>query len=203
MRSALVVSVGQAVGEIEMSLGEIHFRRAGVEDAQMIGSFGARTFDEAFAPFNDPDDIQQYLTSNFSEPQIASELLDPGIIFLLAYDQETLIGYAKLRQGKNPDCITGSKSVELERIYVESSLIGEGYGSALMKECFREALRAGYETMWLGVWEKNKRAIGFYEKWGFRVAGTQEFVLGSDVQSDWVMQRSLDVGVESSSRLDR
>jgi ribosomal protein S18 acetylase RimI-like enzyme len=185
-----------------MSLGEIYFRRAGVEDAQMIGAFGARNFAEAFAPFNDPDDIQQYLLSNFSVSQITSELLDPGIIFLLAFDQETLIGYAKLRKGKKPDCITGAKPVELERIYVESSLIGKGYGSALMKECFREALQDGYETMWLGVWDRNEPAIGFYERWGFRVVGTQVFVLGSDMQSDWVMQRLLDVGVEKSQGLD-
>jgi ribosomal protein S18 acetylase RimI-like enzyme len=190
------MSVSYADGEIGMSLGEIHFRRAGVEDAQAIAAFGARTFAETFAPYNDRDDIQRYLSSNFSEPQIASELLDPGTIFLLAYDQETLIGYAKLRQGKVPDCVIGSKPVELERIYVENSLIGRGYGSALMKECFREALRIGYETMWLGVWEKNDQAIGFYERWGFRKVGTQEFILGGDVQSDWVMQRSLDVEVE-------
>ena len=36
--------------------------------------------------------------------------------------------------------------------------------------------------IWLGVWEKNLRAIRLYEKWGFKKVGTKEFILGSDLQ---------------------
>ena len=54
-----------------------------------------------------------------------------------------------------------------------------------------EALGAGYETIWLGVWERNERAIRFYEKWGFREAGTHDFILGNDVQNDLIMEYSV------------
>jgi ribosomal protein S18 acetylase RimI-like enzyme len=41
------------------------------------------------------------------------------------------------------------------------------------------------------VWEKNPRAIAFYEKKGFRKVGRQTFLLGKDVQHDLVMALSL------------
>jgi ribosomal protein S18 acetylase RimI-like enzyme len=43
--------------------------------------------------------------------------------------------------------------------------------------------------VWLDVWERNTRAIEFYEKQGFTIVGEQDFVLGSDVQRDLLMAR--------------
>jgi ribosomal protein S18 acetylase RimI-like enzyme len=58
-----------------------------------------------------------------------------------------------------------------------------------MKACLDEAERAGCDLVWLGVWERNPRAIAFYHKWGFEQVGTQTFQLGDDMQSDWIMSR--------------
>ena len=60
-----------------------------------------------------------------------------------------------------------------------------------MGACLAEAEHRGYQAIWLGVWERNDRAISFYEKWGFATVGTKEFVLGSDAQTDLVMERSI------------
>ena len=49
----------------------------------------------------------------------------------------------------------------------------------------------GAETLFLGVWERNPRALRFYEKHGFRAVGTQIFRVGSDDQTDIVMARSI------------
>lgn len=46
--------------------------------------------------------------------------------------------------------------------------------------------------LWLAVWEKNPRAIAFYEKNGFRAVGDQPFQVGSDTQRDIVMVRDID-----------
>ena len=47
------------------------------------------------------------------------------------------------------------------------------------------------DILWLGVWEKNPRAIRFYEKCGFRQAADQTFLLGTDPQRDLVLMRQL------------
>jgi len=168
-----------------------HIRHATEGDAMLIADFGARTFRDAFGPDNRPEDIKQYIASSFSPAKIKAELSSPASTFLLAYEDDRLIGYVKLEDGKTPDSVKGPKPLELVRIYVDPTIIGKGYGSALMKACFEEAKRAGYETIWLGVWEKNERAIKFYKKWGFREVGSQNFVLGSDVQNDLIMVRSI------------
>jgi len=60
-----------------------------------------------------------------------------------------------------------------------------------MGACVESALDAGYETMWLGVWERNVRAQAFYERWRFRRVGEHVFLLGSDPQVDWLMECEL------------
>jgi ribosomal protein S18 acetylase RimI-like enzyme len=41
------------------------------------------------------------------------------------------------------------------------------------------------------VWEHNQRAIDFYTRWGFEKFGDIDFLLGNDLQNDWMMQRPL------------
>ena len=98
-----------------------------------------------------------------------------------------------LREGKAPVAVTGTEPVELVRIYVENDIIGAGYGAALMNACLEEAKKNGHRTIWLGVWEKNLRAIRFYRRWGFTKVGTKEFLLGSDLQNDHIMARPVDM----------
>jgi diamine N-acetyltransferase len=166
-------------------------RRAALEDAALIAEFGARTFEATFGADNRPQDIRQYIAENFSPQQIERELVDPSSIFLLAYEDERLIGYAKLCDGEKPDFVNSPDPIELVRIYVESNLIGAGYGSAIMQACLDAAQDAGYHSIWLGVWEKNLRAIKFYKKWGFVELGTHVFILGEDAQNDLVLGRTL------------
>jgi ribosomal protein S18 acetylase RimI-like enzyme len=47
------------------------------------------------------------------------------------------------------------------------------------------------DYIWLGVWEHNYNARGFYEHNGFKVFGSHEFLLGDDRQTDLLMKKSL------------
>ena len=49
----------------------------------------------------------------------------------------------------------------------------------------------GFDTLWLGVWERNEKAIRFYEKLGFETFGEHEFILGTDKQNDLLMKKAL------------
>ena len=122
-------------------------------------------------------------------------MAEPSTIFLLAYEDCKAVGYVMLRVSKKPMVVIGPKPVELVRLYIEEEIIGKGYGSALMNSCLKEAKKNGRRTIWLGVWEKNLRAIRFYEKWGFTKLGTKEFVLGSDLQNDHIMARPVEMVV--------
>lgn len=43
----------------------------------------------------------------------------------------------------------------------------KGYGSAMMERVLTDVKKAGYETLVLWVFEKNTRAVRFYESFGF------------------------------------
>jgi len=174
-----------------MPTAELFIRRASRDDVEILVELGIRTFRDSFGPDNDPQDLEAYLAAAFTPTQIASELADPTVTFLLAYAAEKPIGYAKLKTGKVPECVHGFKPVELVRLYVQKGVIGKGYGAALMAACIEEARQSGYETLWLGVWERNEHAQNFYRKWDFSEVGSKEFVVGKDVQKDRIMERRL------------
>ena len=176
-----------------MAIQKVILRRATHRDAGRIADIGYRTFKASFWADNRPEDMEQYLSLNFSKARIEAQLADPDSIFFLACENGKEVGYVMLRSGETPDSVPGTKPVELVRIYIEESIIGKGYGSAIMQSCLEAAQSDGHRTIWLGVWEKNLRAIRFYEKWGFEKVGTQKFVLGSDVQNDYIMARPIEM----------
>ena len=78
--------------------------------------------------------------------------------------------------------------MELVRLYLDKSLVGKGYGAALIEACIEQARDSGYETIWLGVWERNERAKVFYRRWEFIEVGSHDFIVGNDVQTDLIME---------------
>lgn len=166
-------------------------RRAVADDAALLAELGARTFHDTFAADNDPRDLAAYLAESFSPAKQAAELADPSHSFLIAELGGTAIGYAQLRSGDAPPSVRGPRPTELARIYVDRPWLGRGVGELLLGSCIAEARRAGFQTLWLGVWERNARALAFYRRRGFTVVGSHIFQLGSDPQTDLLMERSL------------
>jgi ribosomal protein S18 acetylase RimI-like enzyme len=169
----------------------IDIRHATADDASLLAQLGEVTFFDSFAADNTPEDMAAYIRSAFSTEKQAAELADPGSLFLVASVEGEVAGYARLYAGQPAEGVTGERPVELVRFYSTRPWIGRGVGPALMAACLSEARELGYDTIWLGVWERNERAIAFYRKWGFRVAGTHSFLLGADWQTDYVMVKVL------------
>jgi diamine N-acetyltransferase len=174
-----------------MKNSSIHIRRANSSDVILLSEFGAITFSDSFAADNRAEDMQAYLAAAFSPEKQAEELADPSSLFLIAEIEGVTAGYARLLEGSYPQSVTGSRPIELVRIYAGKEWIGHGVGAALMEACLQEAAHRGCDTIWLGVWERNERALSFYRKWGFYMVGNQAFLLGSDPQTDVVMQRTV------------
>jgi diamine N-acetyltransferase len=174
-----------------MDLSSVVIRTGQRDDAPLLADLGARTFAEAFSDDNTPDDMAAYLAHAFSHARLVEELSEDGSLFLIAEVEGEAVGYARLLGGSQETCITGQNPVELVRIYTRKAWNGKGIGSRLMQACLDTARGRGYDVIWLGVWQKNAHAISFYERWGFRIAGTHVFQLGSDPQTDWIMQKTL------------
>ena len=169
----------------------VTIRRATAMDAPLLAAMGARTFYETFAADNTAENMAAYLASAFTPETLASELTDERAIFLIAEAGDAAAGYAKLLQGDPEPCVTGENPMELCRIYCETAWQGRGVGAALMRAAQETARTHGAQTLYLGVWEHNPRAIAFYDRWGFRAVGSHVFIVGDDPQTDIVMQVDL------------
>lgn len=164
-------------------------RRGVPEDNSLLSRLGRETFLHAFGPDNTTEDMQLYLRSSFSPEIQAAELTEPSSVFLIAELDNAPVGYARLLEGHPPHGVTGNRPIEIVRIYARAEWIGRGVGAALMQACLREAALRECDTIWLGVWERNRRAIAFYSKWGFVPVGSHTFLLGTDLQIDTLMAR--------------
>jgi GNAT superfamily N-acetyltransferase len=166
-------------------------RHAEVTDASLLAELGARTFSDTFAADNDSEDMAAYMAEAFSPAKQTEEILDALSFWLIAEIDNEAVGYAQLKASVAPECVTGAMPVELVRFYVVQRWHGSGVGARLMGACLDEARLAGYQTLWLGVWEHNGRAQAFYRKWSFEEVGAHIFQLGSDAQTDVLMARSI------------
>ena len=174
-------------------MSEIRIRRATPDDAKLLTDLSYTTFWDAFAhhPKNAPDDLNHYMRQAFNIEQITAELAEPASIFLIAELDGKPAGYAKLIVDSTEHGITATRPIELSRLYSHQEFLGKGVGQNLMDACFELGIENGHDVMWLGVWEYNPRAQAFYRKNGFHEVGKHTFQLGSDPQTDLLMQKDL------------
>ena len=166
-------------------------RQATLDDAARFSAIAESTFVDTFGPDNTPADMALYCAQAFRTDIQRDELAEARHTVMLAEQRGETVGYAMLRVENAPECVSDPAAIEIVRLYAAAHLVGKGIGRALMQRSLDLAAERGHRTVWLGVWERNARAIAFYEKWGFIDVGTKAFVFGTDHQTDRVMMRTL------------
>src|SRR5258705_2837330 len=167
----------------------IALRRASRADAWALAVSAAPACVDTCGRETRPEDMAAYSAEAFGEPQQRAELTDPRSTVFLAERDGEMVGYALLREGPPPSCIADTSAIEIARLYAGQRWIGAGIGALLMQRCLVEAASRSRRTIWLGVWARNVRAIGFYQRWHLCIVRSQPFQLGSDRQNDRVMAR--------------
>jgi diamine N-acetyltransferase len=170
---------------------DINIRKATAADAELIADLSRTTFYDAFAKDNTKENMDAFLNTVFTKEALMKQVVDEDGIFLLAYDGNEAVGYVRMREQHEEQIMEGENAIEIARIYSVQSAIGKGVGAALMKACIDIAVERKKSIIWLGVWEKNPRAIAFYEKWGFEKFDEHVFPIGDDPQTDWLMKKAL------------
>lgn len=158
----------------------------------MLRELSIKTFYETFAPMHKPEHMEAYLKTSFDGDRLREELSDRNSEFIFLYADERLAGYLKLNEAPSQTEVNDENSLEIERIYVSLEFQGAGLGRYLMKHAIDVAVERGKEYVWLGVWEKNEKALRFYRKNGFYRVGAHSFFMGADEQTDYIMRKDLE-----------
>lgn len=165
-------------------------RAATASDAMVLAQIGASTFYETFRPYNSEEDMQAYITKSYNESLIKQNLDNENIHYAVATENDEVVGYLKLLLNANHATLT-ERSIELEKIYVKQSHLGSGAGKQLMTYAINFSRTQKFETLFLGVWKENERAVNFYRKTGFKEFDIRLFPLGSRICEDYIMKLKL------------
>jgi ribosomal protein S18 acetylase RimI-like enzyme len=97
---------------------------------------------------------------------------DPRTFDLVAEYDEEVVGW--LAAGPSRDAESHETEGELWAVYIHPDYWRSGVGSALMTAALERLVNDGYTEAILWVFEANKRARGFYERFSWRPDGATE-----------------------------
>lgn len=168
----------------------LSFRECAIQDLNDLIEISRITFIDAFEKDNNPIDFKNYMNKAFGVENIKEELLNPNTQIYFSNLEKDRVGYFKLNEGDAQTERFEDKAVELERIYVLQCFQGKQIGKEMLYRAIEIAKAKKASFLWLGVWEKNKEAIKFYERYGFKKFMTHPYYIGNDKQTDWLMKLS-------------
>ena len=159
----------------------VTLRPLSLADWQELQALAIEVFTETFAPVNTPENLSNYLERAFTTEKIQEELLDSASAFYFAIVDQKAVGGAQTELQDNA-------SLEIERIYVLQDFQKMRIGHLLFEKAVEIAQGAQLRRIWLGVWEKNLKALQFYEKKGFQVFSSHLFMMGDEPQNDLLLE---------------
>jgi ribosomal protein S18 acetylase RimI-like enzyme len=164
-------------------------RRAGLDDAPVLATLGARTFIESFGRLYSAEDLQAFLDESHTAAAYGRLLADPRYALWLAEADGQAIGYATAGPCGLPHAEAAPGDGELKRLYMLGSAQGGGIGARLFEQALDWLERDGPRTLWISVWSENYGAQRFYARYGFEHVGEYEFIVGQQHDREFMFRR--------------
>jgi ribosomal protein S18 acetylase RimI-like enzyme len=158
---------------------------------ETLVAIGKKTYFDTFGSMNTEETMRRYLEEAFNPERIRQELKNPISQFYLLCENQKTVAYFKINFAPAQTDINDPESLELERIYVIKGFKGRGIGRLMIEKTEEIARNAGCRYIWLGVWEKNKSAIAFYERNGFIRFNEHVFRMGDELQKDYLLRKDI------------
>jgi len=155
----------------------ISITRAKEKDFQLLSNIGKISFIESHGSSAATDDINIYLSEKFNPDVFKEELNDLKNIYHIIYHDNQPAGYSKIIFNTPHSNIQLNNVTKLERLYLLREFYNLNLGFELLKFNIELSKKNNQAGMWLNVWKENHRAVSFYKKNGFIVAGSYDFKL--------------------------
>ena len=162
-----------------------------VADVDELRAVSIETYTDTFGEFNSDENMRIYLEDAYNREKLTAELAETNSQFFFMKENNETVGYLKLNLGDAQTEYIGDNLLEVERIYVRTAFLRNGYGTKLIQTAEEIARELGVNGMWLGVWEHNQRALNFYSKMGFRHISQHSFFMADDEQIDFIYYKDL------------
>ncbi len=157
-------------------------------DAEKLSQLSIQCFMDAYAPFDNEEEVQRFMDQAYAVDQLVKELNNPDSFFYFLKKENTIAGYLKLNIGAAQTEELADEYLEIERIYLRKAFFRQGLGGFMIRFTIELAKSKGKQKIWLGVWEENSRGISFYKAMGFNVFGEHTFMVGNLPEVDLMME---------------
>ena len=153
----------------------ISIKRAAVADHPAIVSIGTVAVEEAHRGSTTAENLNQYLEKHYNADAISKELADPSNIYHIIDYNGKPAGFSKINLNAAEPAFDAANVTKLDRIYLLKEFYGMKLGRELLNFNIEVAKENDQSGMWLYTWTGNQRAIDFYLKTGFTIAGSHKF----------------------------
>jgi len=167
-------------------------RAAEPGDAAALATLATLVFTATYGAALPSASLQRYVAQTFSETAVLADLANANHTYFVAVQADQLIGFSQLTNTPVPSCVVRTPAIELARFYVASEQQGRGVAGVLLETTQAAAWQSSYRALWLCVWEKNARALAFYQKWGFAPVGKHDIVVEETIFQDHILVKELD-----------
>lgn len=149
--------------------------KANVEHSELIAELAQQTFSESHVHSASKSDINNFILKTYNTEAIRKEFENNQVAYHLIYHNEILAGFSKIELECPNINISDKNITKLDRIYLLKAFHGKQLGLKLLD--FNIALSQQHQQngIWLVVWTENNKAVDFYKRMGFKIAGAYDF----------------------------
>lgn len=150
----------------------IEIRKIDSTSAQALSSLAKSIYVHHYAHLWLAGGMDWYM-NEFAYPisKITSELENENCLHYIAYLQKEPVGYLKINTNAALDGGDTKEGIELERIYIDTTIVNKGLGTYLMNFVFDLAMSYDKKYIFLKAMDTAELALRFYKKMGFEQAG--------------------------------
>ncbi|WP_066219501.1 GNAT family N-acetyltransferase [Formosa haliotis] len=149
--------------------------KANVEHSELIAEIGRQAFLESHGTSASAEDLNSFITKTYNTQQIAEEFKNTKAHYHIIYCNEEVAGFSKIELSTPNKDIPELNVTKLDRLYLLNAFYGQGLGAKLFDYNIQLSKNEHQKGIWLAVWVNNQRAIDFYNKMGFKIAGAYNF----------------------------
>ena len=151
--------------------------KANAEHSELIAKLAQQTFSESHGHSASKEDINNFILRTYNTEAIRKEFENKEIDYHLIYYNETIAGFSKIELQCPNINISDKNITKLDRIYLLEAFQGKQLGVKLLDFNIALSKKQHQNGIWLVVWTENKKAVNFYSKMGFAIAGAYNFQL--------------------------
>ncbi len=153
----------------------VEFKKVEIEDLPIIQKIAYETWPNTFGQIIPTEQINYMLDLIYSENSLRKQILEKGHHFILAKKNNHSLGFTSYEIYYNLQ-----PQLMIHKIYLLPASQGLGIGIKVLNLLSEIALKNNNKQLRLKVYYKNAKAIGFYEKYGFKNIGTETTDIGNN-----------------------